>query len=337
MCQNPPLIVDVTRGGIVESRHAVRAVAVDADGKTVAAFGAVEAPVFPRSAIKLLQALPLIETGAADAFRLGSEEVALACASHSGEPVHVSRVVSWLGRLGLTAADLECGSQWPINEDAARALAARGETPSAVHNNCSGKHTGMLTQARHLNEPTRGYTDPNHPTQRRALAVIATLSGMAERDIILGTDGCSLPAVALPLDRFATALARIGAPESLEPARAAACRRLFAAKTAHPHLISGTGRFDAAFMPALKGRIASKSGAEGVWAAVVPERRLGLAVKAEDGAGRAAEVGMLELMRRLGILGADDLAAVAKLAHPTLTNRAGRVVGAIRPAAEAGF
>jgi len=337
MRQNPPLTVEVTRGGIVESRHAVRAVAVDNHGKTVAAFGMVDAPVFPRSAIKLLQALPLIETGAADAFGLSSEALALACASHSGEPVHVSRVEGWLTRLGLTAADLECGPQWPINEDATRALAARGEVPTAAHNNCSGKHTGMLTQARHLNEPTRGYTDPDHPTQRRALAVIAALSGVAERDIILGTDGCSLPAVALPLDRFAAALAQVGAPVGLEPGRAAACRRLFAAQTAHPHLIAGTGRFDAAFMPALKGRIASKSGAEGVWAAVVPERGLGLAVKAEDGAGRAAEVGMLELMRRLGVLSAEDLAAVANLAHPTLTNRAGRVVGDIHPAAEAGF
>jgi len=332
-----PIAVEVTRGPLVESRHAVRAVAVDADGRHVAAFGDIEAPVFPRSAIKMLQAIPLVETGAADAFKLSSEELALACASHSGQPEHVSRVEAWLKRLGLSADDLECGPQWPIHEGSAHAMAGRGETPTQAYNNCSGKHTGMLSHARHLGEPTRGYTAPTHPTQRRALAAIAAMAGMRESAIMLGTDGCSLPAVALPLERFAAALAKFGTPTALEPKRAEACRRLFAAKTAHPHLVSGTGRFDAAFMPALKGRIASKSGAEGVWAAVVPDRGLGLAVKAEDGTGRAAEVGMIELMRRLGILDAAELDAVAKLAHPTLSNRAGRMVGEIRPARDAGF
>lgn len=332
-----PLVVEVTRGPLVESRHAVRAAAVDADGKLVASFGDVEEPVFPRSTIKIMQALSLVETGAADAFGLGPEQLALACASHSGEPKHTERVAAWLAKIGLGADDLECGPQWPKPDEAIHALVRTGITPSAIHNNCSGKHTGMLTQARHLGEPTRGYTAPDHPVQRRVLATIAALCDLAAEKIVLGTDGCSLPAVALPLERFARGLAQIAAPVKQPAVRAEASRRLIAAKIAHPDLVAGTGRFDTVFMPAMRGRVASKSGAEGVWVAMLPARGIGIAVKAEDGAGRAAEIGLIAFLDRAGLLDAEERERLRPLAQPAIRNWAGRLVGEMRPAATAGF
>ena len=332
-----PLVVEVTRGPIVESRHAVRAAAVDADGNLVASFGDVEEPVFPRSAIKSMQALSLVETGAADAFGLGPEQLALACASHSGEPMHTERVAAWLTKLGLGAEDLECGPQWPKPDDAIHALVRAGSAPTTIHNNCSGKHTGMLTQARHMQEPTRGYSTPEHPVQRRVLATVAALSDLDANRIVLGTDGCSLPAVALPLERFARGLAQIAAPAKQQAKRAEACRRLIAAKLAHPDLVAGTGRFDTAFMPAMRGRVASKSGAEGVWVAMLPDRGIGIAIKAEDGAGRAAEIGLIAFMDRIGLLNAEERERLRPLAQPPIKNWAGRLVGEMRPAASAGF
>ncbi|WP_119420689.1 asparaginase [Desertibaculum subflavum] len=338
MSRSPrPLVVEVMRGPIVESRHAVRAAAVDADGKLMAAFGDVDEPVFPRSAIKIMQALSLVETGAADAFDLGSEQLALACASHSGEPKHTERVAAWLAKLGLSAADLECGPQWPKPDEAVHALVRAGLSPTAIHNNCSGKHTGMLAQARHMGEPTRGYTASDHPVQRRVLATIAALCDLAADKIVLGTDGCSLPAVALPLQRFARGLAQIAAPVKQPANRAEASRRLIAAKIAHPDLVAGTGRFDTAFMPAMQGRVASKSGAEGVWVAMLPDRGIGIAVKAEDGAGRAAEIGLIAFLDRIGLLDAEARERLRPLAHPSIRNWAGRLVGEMRPATAPGF
>lgn len=332
-----PLIVEVTRGPLVESRHAVRAAAVDADGRLVASFGDIEEPVFPRSAIKIMQALSLVETGAADAFQLGPEQLALACASHSGEPKHTERVSAWLAKIGLGAGDLECGPQWPKPDEAVHALVRAGLTPTAVHNNCSGKHTGMLTQARHMGEATRGYTAPDHPVQRRVLATVAALCGLSDGHIVLGTDGCSLPAMALPLESFARGLAQIAAPAKQSAVRAEAGRRLIAAKIAHPDLVAGTGRFDTAFMPAMQGRVASKSGAEGVHVAMLPGRGIGIAVKAEDGAGRAAEVGLIAFLDRLGLLDDGAHERLRALAQPEIRNWSGSLVGAMRPARESGF
>lgn len=315
----------------------MRAAAVDADGRLVASFGDVDEAIFPRSAIKIMQALSLVETGAADAFGLGPEQLALACASHSGEAKHTDRVANWLDRLALGPGDLECGPQWPKWEPAVHALVLAGTKPTAIHNNCSGKHTGMLTQARHIGEPTRGYTAPAHPVQRRVLATIAALCGLPEQQIVLGTDGCSLPAVALPLESFARGLAQIAAATKQPSVRAAACRRLIAAKVAHPDLVAGSGRFDTAFMPATGGRIASKSGAEGVQVAMLTDRGIGIAVKAEDGAGRAAEVGLIAFLDRLGLLDDGERERLRVLARPEIRNWAGLHVGDIRPARDGGF
>lgn len=326
-----PLSVEVTRGPTVESRHLVHVVAIDADGRIVRHWGHAEEPVFPRSAIKMIQALPLVETGAADAYGLTPKELALACASHSGEPKHVSTVTAWLARIGLDHTALECGSHWPTNEDATRGMAVRGETPSALHNNCSGKHTSMLSHARHLKEDPRGYIGIDHGVQRRVAAAIGELTGIDMAGVPVGIDGCAIPTFALPLKAFAHGLARMASGKGLSADRAKAARRLLSAMGAHPDMVAGTGRFDTTFMCAIKGRIATKGGAEGVWAAALPDHGIGIALKTVDGTGRAGEIALIEALKTLDLLRPEEVEAVSGLARPTLRNRNGTAVGEIRP------
>jgi L-asparaginase II len=315
-----PLAVEVWRGPAVESRHRVAVAVAESGGRATARVGDAEVPVFPRSAIKPIQAVPLVEIGAADAFALGDAELALACASHSGEPIHTERVAAWLARTGLAEADLACGAHAPLDRDAARELRRAGGVPTPVHNNCSGKHTGMLTTAVHLGEPTAGYLDPAHPVQRRIRAVFEELAGTALPEP--GVDGCGVPNWPVPLDRLAVALANMG--------ERPAATRLFAAMRAHPELVAGTGRLDTALMRA-RPDIVAKGGAEGVHVAVIPDRGLAVAVKAEDGAGRAADVALLAVLDRLvgGITNHPDLRAHAE---PAIENVVGRTVGMIRAA-----
>ena len=242
--QANPVLVDVSRGGTVESSHRGAAVVMDPAGGVVAAWGNVDRPVYPRSAVKPLQALLLIESGAADQFSLGDAEIALATSSHSGEPEHVALVTAWLERLGLGAGDLECGPHAPIDDGAAADLSRAGGQPSALHKNCSGKHTGFLTTALHLGEETRGYVKPGHPVQRRMAEVLSDMGGLDLKDAPRGTDGCGIPVIAMPLSAMALGMARLANPDGLSPARAAACRRVFAAMAGHGRLVAGRGRFD---------------------------------------------------------------------------------------------
>jgi L-asparaginase II len=315
-----PVAVELWRGPAVESRHRVAVAVAESGGRLTAQVGDAEVPVFPRSAIKPIQAVPLVETGAADAFALGDAELALACASHAGEPVHTERVAAWLARIGLTERGLACGAHAPLDREAARELRRAGGVPTPVHNNCSGKHTGMLTTAVHLGEPTAGYLDPAHPVQRRIRAVFEELMGAPLGEP--GVDGCGVPSWPLPLDRLAVAMANL--------CERPAAKRLLVAMRAHPELVAGTGRLDTALMRARPDLVA-KGGAEGVHVAVVPDRGLAVAVKAEDGAGRAADVALLAVLDRLvgGIVDHPDLRAFAE---PSIQNVAGRTVGAIRAA-----
>ncbi|HUN50965.1 MAG TPA: asparaginase [Candidatus Sulfotelmatobacter sp.] len=331
-----PIGIAVTRGDLVESRHRVACAVVDADGRQLAAWGDVAAPVYPRSAVKALQALPLIESGAADAFGLNETELALACASHNGEPAQVAAVRAWLARLGLGEADLECGSHWPYHEPSMLALAVQGERPTAAHNNCSGKHSAMLTVARHRGEPVRGYTARAHPAQQRAMQALAEMAGIDLAAAPVGIDGCAIPTVALPLDRLALAMARFARPAHLPPARAEACRRLAAAMSRAPLMIAGHGRLDSALIEAAGGRILSKGGAEGVQVAMLPEPGIGIAIKALDGAARAREVALGLVLDWLGVLDAALRGRLADFLAPGITNRRGAVVGRVQ-AADAGF
>jgi L-asparaginase II len=327
-----PVAVEVLRGDRVESRHRAAAAVADAAGRLVLAVGDVARPVYPRSAIKPLQALPLVETGAADRYGVCPAELALACASHGGEPRHVEAVRAWLARLGLDEGALRCGAHPPSHAPSAERLAREGASPTPAHNNCSGKHAGMLATALHLGEDPAGYLAPSHPVQLRVRAALADMAGTEPDEP--GVDGCGLPNWPVPLRAFATAMARLGDPAGvgLAPERVRACARIRAAMTAHPEMVAGEGRACTAIMAAAP-HLLVKTGAEGVYVAAWPARGLGLALKVEDGAGRASPVALLALLDRLGAL-EDDAArgALAPLARPALRNHAGTVVGGLRPA-----
>jgi L-asparaginase II len=323
-----PVLVELTRGPLVESSHRGAIAIVDSTGAIRASLGDIEAPIYPRSSLKPIQALPLVESGAADAFGLTDENIALACASHSGEPMHTERVAAWLERLGLGADDLACGAHLVRHEPTWHAMIARGEAPTHIHNNCSGKHSGFLTVARHWDIATQGYEHEDHPVQQAVAAALRDLSGVT--DLPVGIDGCAAPNFALPLSGFARALAKLAAPVGLSPERAKAAKRIVNAMMAHPELVSGTGRCCAILMRAAKGRAAVKAGAEGYYAGIVPELGLGIAIKIDDGAARAAETVIATVLEKLMLLG-DDAVAHA-LARGPITNTRGTVVGERRAA-----
>ena len=325
-----PVVVEVTRGGVVESRHRGAAVVVDLSGKVVARWGDHTQAVFPRSAVKPMQALLLVESGAAQAFEVTDREVALACSSHNGEAGHVLPVAAWLKRIGLTADDLECGAHWPYHEDSLRTLAAEGLMPTAAHNNCSGKHSGFLTAALHLGVPTRGYVQATHPVQQRILGIMEQVCGVRLAGTPVGIDGCSIPTYAIPLENLAYGFARFGVPEDLPPARAMAARRIFKSMVSYPFEVAGTGRYCTKLMQALGGRVMAKTGAEGVYCASLPEYGLGVAVKVDDGAARAAEVLTAAVLDHIGALDGLDDGVRTGLMETTIENRKGLRTGEIR-------
>ncbi len=325
-----PVLIEVTRGPAVESRHRGAAAVVDARGRSVAAWGDVERAVYPRSAIKPLQAIAVIETGAADAYALDDAELALCCASHGGEPKHVETVTRWLARVGLGIADLECGAHLPSTPAAGEALLRTGTAPTAAHNNCSGKHAGMLSGARHLGEPTKGYVRPEHPAQRRWMRTVGEMCGVDLAAAPMGTDGCSIPTLAIPIRALALGMARLASQTGLGPERGAAARRVLAAVAARPDMVSGTGRFATVLMEATGGRILVKGGAEGVYCAALPALGLGLALKIDDGAGRASEVAAAAILRHLGAIDEASWAALGAVARPVLRNWNGIATGEIR-------
>ncbi len=327
-----PVLVEITRGNIVESRHRGAIAVADAEGKLVAAWGDVEATVYPRSAFKSLQALPLIESGAAAAWRVTEDELALACASHSGETIHVERVGAWLGRIDCREGDLACGPHLPMYEPAAHAMLRAGDRPCRLHNNCSGKHTGFLTLARHLRIAVEGYERPDHPVQvlvRQAIAEMCNVRGDA---LPIGIDGCAAPNYAIPLKNLAQGMARLGDPAKLPPARREAASRLVAAWKAHPVLVSGTGRACADLIEAATGATVVKTGAEGVFTAVLPDQGFGVALKIDDGATRAAETAMARILVLLKAAREDE-PKLAKHLHPKVRNWRGEEVGERRPSA----
>jgi L-asparaginase II len=314
-----PVLVEVTRGALVESIHRGAVAIAAADGSLRFTLGDVDNPVFTRSSLKPFQALPLIESGAAEAYGLSDEEVALACASHSGEPMHVDRVAAWLKRIGCSEQDLACGPQWPREESASRAMAATQQKPSRLHNNCSGKHAGFLTVARHFGIPVAGYVAVTHPVQQAVLTSLVRLSGVA--DPAWAVDGCAAPNFALPLAAFARALARMAGHQT------PGAERILRAMIAHPELVGGTGRTCTRLMQAAKGKAAVKIGAEGVYAAMLPGTGLGVAVKIDDGAARGAETVIALLLEKLGVLPAGS-----GLVRKPVLNTRGAEVGECRPA-----
>lgn len=332
MAQKPnPILVELTRGALVESVHRGALAVCDAAGRVKLSLGDIKSPVYPRSAFKMMQALPLVESGAADAFGVSAKELSLACASHSGERFHAETASAWLKRMGLGADDLACGPQTPGYPRAAAALVKAGKKPGRLHNNCSGKHAGFLCCALHMGAATAGYERPGHKVQKAARRAIGELCDVEPDAMPVGIDGCAAPNFALPLKSLATGFARLADPSRLKPERAAAIFRLMDAVTRWPLYESGTGRSDVKLMAdALPGTM-TKVGAEGVHAAAIPELGLGVVLKIDDGAGRAAETAMAHILVTLGALKARSGAAHAFLDAP-VRNWRGDVCGVRRAA-----
>ncbi len=325
-----PILVNVTRdpeaGKFTESWHRGSFSIVDANGKEICSVGDVEARFCPRSALKPLQALCLLESGAADHFDLNDTEIALAAASHNGEARHVQAVVEWLKKIDCSIDQLECGPQVPLDRESAQALAQSGAEPSALHNNCSGKHAAFMTIARHMGVDVVGYTQPDHPVQERVSAIISEMIGGDVAPFLVGPDGCQAPNFAVPLRAFSHGLARMGRTESLSPARGSAARTLIRAVEADPYLIAGKGRVCSILTSHLTGGGMVKSGAEGCFGAILPGPNLGIAIKIDDGGKRAAELVIATLIDRLGLLDA-EMPEREKLLHPSITNTRDEVVG----------
>lgn len=324
-----PILVETTRGGHVESRHRGALHVVDGDGTVRLSLGNVVQPVFPRSAIKMIQALPLLESGAAAAAGLSPAELALACASHLGEPMHTEAVAAWLARQGMDMTMLACPAHAPMHGPSAEALIRQGQAPCALHNNCSGKHAGFLTLARHLGRPLAGYEQRGHAVQEAVFDTLVGLCGL-EAAPPWGVDGCAAPNPFLPLAAVAAAMARLAVPASLMPRRAAAARALVAAMAAHPDLVAGSGRPCTRLIRAASGGAVVKLGAEGVYVGLLPDQGLGFALKVDDGAGRAAAVLAAGLLDHLGALPPARRGDVADLLEAPVTTWGHVPVGVVR-------
>ena len=326
------ILVTESRGGLVESFHRGAFAIADSAGRIVASLGDIDRKIFPRSSIKLIQALPLVESGAADAFGLSDIELALACASHSSEPRHVEVVSAWLARIGCTEADLVCGAHAPSFAPAAEALIREGRRPTRLHNNCSGKHAGFLTLARHLRVSVTGYEKPDHPVQRAVREGLSALSAVPQQAFEIGIDGCGAPNFALPLSGFATAFARVADPSALAPPRRAALERLKSSVRAQPFYIAGTGRLCTRIIES-GADVIPKGGAEGVYVAALPGLKLGLALKIDDGARPASECLLIALLTGLGVI-APDAPLAREFAPQPIINTQGLVVGERRVCVE---
>ncbi|NBC31430.1 MAG: asparaginase [Alphaproteobacteria bacterium] len=327
-----PVLVTVTRGSMVESGHRGAAVIADRNGKVVAHWGNFERPVYPRSAIKPVQAIPLIESGAAEALAVTDAEIALACSSHNAEPDHVERVRAWLARIGCPETALACGARPPMGAEAAAGLIRDGIEPGPVHNPCSGKHAGFLSTAHYKGEPLDGYTQLTHPVQQRLLGVIEQMTGQDLGTAPWARDGCAIPTFGISLGGLAVAMARFADPADLPERRIAAVLRIRRAWGGHPHLVAGSGRFDTKAMQAAAGRALVKTGAEGVFCACLPGEGLGIALKIDDGATRASEAAMAALLRETGVLDDEELTAAGLGPVTPITTWSRLPAGEIRPA-----
>lgn len=336
------VVVEQSRGPLVENMYRGDAVVVDGGGRLLFSVGDPGKVTFWRSSAKPIQALPIVLSGAADAFGYGPEHLALFCASHNGEPVHTETVLDALQRAGLMPELLRCGAHAPYDRDTAEALVTAGEEPRAIHNNCSGKHSGMLSLAKHLGFSLDDYLDPASQVQQVILANVADVVGLPSSQIAIGVDGCGVPVFGLPVRNMAWAFARLADPASMPPGKEEAGRRFRNAMLLYPHNVAGKRRICTEIMSLPGKRFVAKSGAEGVYClGVLPEAveaspvlqaagvagGIGIAVKAEDGDKDVRHMMVVEVMRQLGLLSEEDLRALARYGDTPIKNHAGRVVG----------
>jgi L-asparaginase II len=283
-----PVLAHSVRGNFVENRHRGAICVSDAAGNILASIGDVAAEVFPRSAIKAMQALPIFATGANARYGLAGPAIALTCASHNGEVPHTDLAASMLAAIDLDETALECGAHPPIDPAARKALFAQGGKPGTLHNACSGKHSGMLAVARALGENPEGYSTREHPVQQRVRQAVEEVLDHPLTEGKCGTDGCSIPTWAAPIHTIAKGFARMATGEGLSAETASAAREIFAAATSHPFLVGGTGSFDTDAMAAFDGRLMLKFGADGIYCGALPEQGIGFALKCDDGSVPAA-------------------------------------------------
>lgn len=323
--------VQVWRGTTIESVHRISVAVVDVNGRLRASAGDPGFIAFARSALKPIQAAAVVEDGAADRFAFSERELALCCASHSGEERHVELACSMLRKIGVDEESLACGAHEPLHAPSAAVLRAAGRAPRRVHNNCSGKHAGMLALAVANGWSVSGYERHDHPVQARVLSAVAGWTELPADDIPTAVDGCGVVTYALPLHRLARAFAVFAAGARAGDATPS---RVVRAMVRRPEYVAGTGRLCTELMRAAGGRIIAKVGAEGVYCVGIPGAELGVALKVEDGAGRAAEPALVGVLRALGLLSDDEMAELARFAEPDIDNTRGESVGRIRSVIE---
>ncbi|HEX6162240.1 MAG TPA: asparaginase [Vicinamibacterales bacterium] len=319
--------VEALRGGIVESIHHVHVAIAHADQGLIASAGNPAHKTFVRSSIKMFQALPFVEAGGVERFQLTGEELALCAASHGGEPFHVAAARSILAKARVTEAALACGAHLPLHEATGRAMLCAGESPGRIHNNCSGKHAGMLAHCVQQQWVTNGYHKATHPMQQRVLSTLTRWMRINAEDVSVAIDGCGLPTFGIVLDAVAEGCARFAAAVAGGDAAPSA---IFNAMVAHPEYVAGTDRLDTDVMRAAGSRLIVKVGAEGYYTAAVPSMKLGVALKVEDGNKRAAEPAILAVLRHIDAIGAGEIDWLKKYAEPELRNTRNEVVGHVR-------
>ena len=326
-----PITVTILRGGTPESEHRVEGAVVDATGRVLAATERADYTTFFRSSAKPFQALPLVERGHADALGLADRLVALTCASHNGEPMHVEGARAILKAAGRDESDLECGFHYPRHEPTAEWLRTQpASARTGIYNNCSGKHAGMVALAVREGWPVAGYTAFDHPVQRAGIAAIADACGLDPARLPLGVDGCSAANPALPVLAMARGFARLAAARAGSgDARERALARVREAMLAHPDMVAGTQRFDTALMQVTHGRFVTKTGAEAIQCVGIPARGIGLAIKVTDGTRRAVAPAVVGWLSALGLLAAEEARALDAYAHEPVINVRERVVGSV--------
>ncbi|CUH86664.1 L-asparaginase II [Phaeobacter sp. CECT 5382] len=326
----PVPMAEIWRGALLESLHLGHAVICDDTGQIIRSWGDPEALIYPRSSAKMIQALPLLTSGAAAKYGLTSEQLALACASHNGAHIHTDRVNDWLGQLGLADDDFRCGPQEPADIPARNELIKTDASPCQVHNNCSGKHAGFLTLAQHLGAGPE-YVEMDHPVQQACLTAFEEVTGMDSPGY--GIDGCSAPNFSTTVHGLARAMAWFASAGDRADRASDAAAQLVSAMATHPELVAGETRACTNLMRAMGGKVAVKTGAEAVFIAIIPEKKLGVALKITDGATRASECAIAAILVGLGVLDADH-PETRKYFNAPLINRRGIDCGSLRPSAE---
>ena len=327
--QQNPILVDVYRKDIIESCHRGSVLVVNHKGETVFSLGDVERHIYPRSSLKLFQAIPLVETGAVDHYGLSDAELALACASHNGETIHTETVEKWLARLQLGVDDLENGPTMPMLGEAKHQLIRNDEQPSRLHQNCSGKHTGMLTLAKFLGHDTAGYSEHQHPAQLTWMKVFSELVDLDIASLAWERDGCGLPAICMPMKHLAYGCALFARPDSVGGKREEAMRKIISAIAANPHMLAGKDRCCTDVIAATKGSVIVKTGAEAVYIAILPEQGLGVALKIDDGSSRGSEVALGAVLSQLGAIDETVKKNLDRHFCPQIRNSQGNVTGQV--------